>query len=127
MVKRTILQRVVGVWLVCCVLASWLQVPVWHDDVSLWRHATIVSPGHPQGWLNLAGAYFVRGDYQDDIQALLVANTVALTTESVSRQHRLLLLKVISQNLAGLYQQQGDQKAADAWRRNADQYTVSGR
>ena len=59
---RRVPAWVIGVWLAWLVLTTATRVPLWADELALWREATIESPAKPRPWVNLGVQLHARGE-----------------------------------------------------------------
>ncbi len=60
-----VIRAVIAVCLVALMGLSWQQSGVWHDSVTLWRHALSLYPTSRAAHFNLGGAYEERGRYAE--------------------------------------------------------------
>jgi len=116
-------------WLTGCAWMTWRQLPVWHDNVTLWTQAVTVAPRQPNGWLNLGFAYIVaeRAPWPDAEHAYLQGHALALLRPDLDLSTRHLLLVTFDDNLTQIALSKGDWQTANTWQLEAAHYRTSGR
>jgi tetratricopeptide (TPR) repeat protein len=72
-VVRSMVGVTVPVILAVLVIQTRVLIPIWRDDLSLWRRAVAVNPDTPRAQTNLGGAYAMCGQYKEALAALTKA------------------------------------------------------
>lgn len=73
---------------------TWKEIPVWHDDGTIYRRVTEVAPENAVGFFGLGQFYFNRGDYAAAESNFLLALQKAKTPKS--RVEPLVILGTIN-------------------------------
>ena len=95
--REKILNASFALLIVACGVMSLLRLPVWKDSESLWTDAIAKSPNESRSYLNLAGFYFERTEYDRTIT--LMKQYLALEPEDLMGYSRLRQTYVLSGRL----------------------------
>ncbi len=100
------------VWLALLPVLTAHRVSVWHDDLSLWRDASVWSE-KPRPWLNRGLAAYIRGDFLEAEGALWRGQSLAHDLRRPAEE-RAVSLAIATVNLAYLHLGRGDVRQARA-------------